>query len=151
MRLLALAVVVAVALAAVGVARANPIAAEGITGATVAATTIVTTASTIDTVIGSMTVMPGPGIFLTHFNAALTRPAAQTVTISVYSGGVLVAESVRTSAGGFGINVSSISTMALSPVITGQSLDVRWRVSGVGVATLGARTLLVFRILPLSP
>ncbi len=103
-----------------------------------------------------MTLTPIAGTYKISFSSSFTSNAAALdaiISVSLYVGGVQVAHSVRTceptfSSGllaGSQIN-APLATQAMATVNGSQAIEVRWKITGGGTATVLARALDVFRM-----
>lgn len=116
------------------------------------ATADTTTTSTTDVLIGSMTLTPVAGDYLVFFSTTVDHSAqAVAVVISIYVGGVLKADSVRSPVPRFnGIGANSLSPMASTngwvTVNGSQAIEIRWKTAS-GTATAHQRALDILRVL----
>jgi hypothetical protein len=106
----------------------------------------VTTTSTSDVVVTSMSITPGAGSYIVYFSTSIRQSNnGDSVFLSVYANGVQVTNSQRqyTRAGGATQDVAMI--MAKSTVAAGQAIDIRWRVNS-NTGTLGNRALVLLKV-----
>lgn len=119
------------------------------------ATATTTTTSGSDVLMDSMTLTPNiAGDYSVNFSTTLSsNNTGADIFVSIYVGGVLVADSVRTaspqfSSGGFGGSPSlnfPISTNGEVTVNGSQAIEIRWRRSA-GTASALQRTLTIRRV-----
>lgn len=117
----------------------------------VSATADTTTTSTTDVLIASMTITPVAGTYLVWFSTTVDHSAQSVaVVVSIYSGGTLKADSVRSPVPRFnGIGANSLTPMASTQgVVTvngSQAIEARWKTAS-GTATAHQRTLNILRV-----
>lgn len=115
------------------------------------ATADTTTTSATDVLIGSMTLTPVSGTYLAIGSTCVDHSAQSVaVVVSLYSGGTLKTDSVRSPVPRFnGIGANSltpcISTQALLTVNGSQAIEIRWKTAS-GTATAHQRTLTILRV-----
>lgn len=117
----------------------------------VSATADTTTTSASDTLMASMTTTPASGTYLVWFSTTVDHSAQSVaVVISIYVGGVLKTDSVRSPVPRFnGIGANTLSPMACTNgVVTvngSQAIEIRWKVAS-GTGTAHQRTMNILRI-----
>lgn len=117
----------------------------------VSATADTTTTSTTDVLINSMTITPVSGSYLVKFSSTVDHSNQNVaVVVSLYTGGVLKADSVRSTIPR--TNAIGAITMSLCVAINGlvtvngaQAIEIRWKTSA-GTATAHQRTMDILRI-----
>lgn len=111
----------------------------------------ITTTSASDVVLTGMTITPAAGTYMVWFSTWLTHSNGNaTVTISVYSGGVQSATTIRTTipftgAVGGANNGNSISTNGQVTVNGSQAITIDWH-TNTGTATAHNGTMDILRI-----
>lgn len=126
--------------------------ASGISNTEVSATADVTTTSTTDVLMTTMTITPVAGTYLVVFSTTVDHSAQSVaVVVSIYVGGVLKADSVRSPVPRFnGVGANSLTPMAsTNGVVTvngSQAIEIRWKTAS-GTATAHQRTLNIVRML----
>lgn len=132
-------------------ADANSQLVSGITSAEVSATADATTTSTTDVLLTGMTITPVAGTYMAVFSTTVDHSAQSVaVVVSIYVGGVLKTDSVRSVVPRFnGIGANSLSPMSCTNgVVTvngSQAIEIRWKTAS-GTATSHQRTLDIFRL-----
>lgn len=125
--------------------------ASGTTAQEASATADTTTTSTTDVLVGSMTLTPASGTYLVHFSAGVDHSAQSVaVVVSIYSGGTLKTDSVRSPVprfNGVGANTLTpiVSTNGQVTVNGSQAIEIRWKTAS-GTATMHQRTLNILRV-----
>lgn len=117
------------------------------------ATAATTTTSTTDVLINSMTLTPRAGTYRVIFSSYIEHNTNNAnVTVSIYSGGTLKADSARVGSpqiqGGVTPSLNMrmpISTNGDVAVNGSQAIEIRWKTSA-GTATTTQRTLNITRI-----
>lgn len=111
----------------------------------------ITTTSASDVVITGMTITPSAGTYMVWFSTWLTHSVGNaTVTISIYSGGVQAATTVRTTlpftgAVGGANNGTAIATNGQVTVNGSQAITIEWHTS-TSTATAHAGTMDILRV-----
>lgn len=111
----------------------------------------ITTTSTTDVLLTGMTATPPAGIYLVIFSTWLTHSNGNdTVTISIYAGGVQNTGTVRTTtpfsgAVGAANNGISHSTNGIVTVNGSQTITIEWH-TNAGTATAHAGTMDMIKI-----
>lgn len=124
---------------------------SGISNTEVSATADTTTTSTTDVLIGSMTITPVSGTYLVWFSTTVDHSAQSVaVVISIYVGGTLKTDSVRSPVPRFnGVGANSLSPMASTQgkvtVNGSQAIEARWKTAS-GTATAHQRTMNILRV-----
>lgn len=132
---------------------ANTLIVPSIINTSAVATVDATTTSTTDVLITSMTITPVAGTYLVLFSTSLDSNSNNAIiTVSIYMGGTLIAESARRAQpqiqGGVtpSLNMTvPIGTETITTVNGSQAIEARWKISA-GTATAHQRTLLAHRI-----
>lgn len=99
-------------------------------------TSTITTTSGTDAVLTGMTITPPAGIYFVCFSTWLTHSTGNaTVTISIYSGGVQSASTIRTTvpftgAVGGANNGMGLATNGIVIVNGAQAITLEWHTSG---------------------
>lgn len=125
--------------------------ASGISSTEVSATANTTTTSATDAVMNTMTITPVAGTYLVLFSSWLTHSNGNdTVTISVYVGGVQKTDSVRTTIPFVGALSAitqdiGVTTNGIVTVNGSQAIAIEWSTNG-GTATAHQRTLDIIRL-----
>lgn len=124
---------------------------SGLTSSETSATGAITTTSTTDVVMTSMTTTPAAGTYLVLFSTYCTHSNTnQTITASIYNNAVLKTDSVRTVTpfpGGVGpATLNMVLATQGIVVATGAAIDIRWKTSA-NTATCTQRTLNLVRLL----
>jgi len=106
-----------------------------------------TTTSTSYILIPSMTIAPSAGDYLIFFTGSVENSSnTDIVTISIYNNGVLIAASEVACESFKGGSSKPIASNAyLTNVVTGNVIEVRWKVSG-GTGTCHQRTLIIQKV-----
>lgn len=133
-------------------ADANGQLVSGITNAQFSATADTTTTSTTDVLINTMTTTPVAGTYLIIFSTCVDHSAQSVaVVVSLYIGGTLQTESVRSPVPRF----NALGANSLTPCVTiqgievvngSQAIEARWKTAS-GTATAHQRTLSIMRVL----
>lgn len=124
---------------------------SGITNTEVSATADATTTSTADVLMTGMTITPVSGDYMVWFSGGVDHSAqAVAVIVSIYSGGVLKTDSVRSPVPRFnGVGANSltpiVSTNGKVTVNGAQTIEIRWKTAS-GTATVHQRTMNILRI-----
>lgn len=117
----------------------------------VSATADTTTTSTTDVLINAMTITPVAGTYLVWFGTCVDHSAQSVaVTVSLYAGGVLLTETVRSPVPRFnGIGANSlnpnVNTFTKVAVNGSQAIEARWKTAS-GTATAHQRTMFILRV-----
>lgn len=126
--------------------------ASGLSVTEVSATADTTTTSTTDVLINSMTETPASGTYIVWFDTCVDHSAQSVaVVVSLYVGGTLKADSVRSPVprfNGVGANTLTpcISINGKVTVNGSQAIEARWKTAS-GTATAHQRTMNVLRVL----
>lgn len=124
---------------------------SGISNTEVSATADTTTTSSTDVLMNSMTITPVSGTYFVSFSTTVDHSnQSVAVVASIYSGGTLKTDSVRSVVPRFnGIGANSLSPcVAINGVTTvngSQAIEIRWKTAS-GTATAHQRTLNVIRM-----
>lgn len=124
---------------------------SGISNSEATATGTITTTSTTDVLMASMTLTPVSGTYLAMGSTCVDHSAQSvTVTVSLYVGGTLKADSARPTVprfNGVGANTLSpcVATQGIVTVNGSQAIEIRWKV-GSGTGTAYQRTLSIVRL-----
>lgn len=124
---------------------------QGLYNTEVSATADATTTSTTDVLMTGMTITPPAGNYLVWFSTTVDHSAQSVaVVISIYSGGTLKTDSVRSPVPRFnGIGANSLTPMAsTNGVVTvngAQAIEIRWKTAS-GTATAHQRTLNIAKV-----
>lgn len=127
------------------------ISVQGLYNSEVSFTSNVTTTSTTDVVFTGMTITPPAGTYLVLFSTWLTHSNGNdTITMSIYAGGVQKADSVRTAIPFVGALSAITQDMPLSingiVTVNGtQAIAIEWH-TNAGTATAHTGTLDILRI-----
>lgn len=124
---------------------------SGLTVSTVSSAVNATTTSATDVLLTTMNLTPVAGTYMAFFDTSVQSTAGgNSITISIYSAGVQIANSSRVvqfptatliSSG----NPTSVATHAPNIVVNGaQAITVQWHTNG-GTATCLTRTLSLLR------
>lgn len=108
------------------------------------ATADTTTTSAVDVLVTGMTLTPIAGTYLVWFDSGMEISGAGTISVSIYFGGVQVADSVRTLRPGAAAPTSATS-IAKVTVNGSQAIEARWNVTA-GTGTAHQRNLTVMRV-----
>lgn len=117
------------------------------------ATTNTTKTGTTQTVIASMTLTPSAGTYLVIFSSTISSSAVDaTITLSIYSGGTQVTNSIRTCKPNFTTGILLSASMPLPVSIQcevtvngSQAIEARWSTSS-GTATANQRSLNIVKL-----
>lgn len=130
---------------------ANSLLASGISNTEVSATADTTTTSTTDVLINTMTITPVAGTYLAIGTLCVDHSnQSVAVVVSIYSGGSLKTDSVRSVVPRFnaiGANSLSpcVSTQGIVTVNGSQAIELRWKTAS-NTATGHQRTLTIVRL-----
>lgn len=114
------------------------------------ATVDVTTTSTTDVLVTGMTLTPPAGTYLVWFSGGADHSAQSVaVVVSIYVGGVLKTDSVRSPVPRFnGVGANTLTPIAVTngrvTVNGAQAIEIRWKTAS-GTATMHQRTLNILR------
>lgn len=126
--------------------------AQGLTSVETAFSSTITTTSTSDVVLTGMTTTPASGTYLVVFSSWFTHSNGNdTVTVSIYSGGVQSAGTIRTTvpftgAVGGANNGMEAGTNGIVTVNGSQAIAIEWHTNS-GTATAHNGTMDVVRLL----
>lgn len=132
-------------------ADANGQLVSGISDTEASATADTTTTSTTDVLMNSMTITPVSGTYLVYFSTTVDHSNQSiAVVVSLYSGGVQKADSVRGPVPRFnGVGANSLTPcVSINGKVTvngSQAIEIRWKTSA-GTATAHQRTLNIERL-----
>lgn len=118
----------------------------------VTATADTTTTSASDVLINAMTITPPAGTYIVWFSTTVDHSnQSVAVVLSIYVGGALVTDSVRsvvTRPNAIGANslTQSIAIQNIVAVNGSQAIEARWNRASVGTATAHQRTLSILRV-----
>lgn len=117
----------------------------------VSATADTTTTSTTDVLVNSMTNTPAAGTYLVWFSAGVDHSnQSVAVVVSIYSGGSLKTDSVRSPIPRF----NGVGAITLTPIVAtngivtvngSQAIEIRWKTAS-GTATMHQRTLNLLKV-----
>lgn len=130
---------------------ANSLLVSGTSNTEVSATGDITTTSSTDVLMTSMTITPVSGTYLVYFSTTVDHSAQSVaVVVSLYTGGSLKTDSVRSVVPRFnGIGANSLSPcVSINGVVTvngSQAIEIRWKVAS-GTGTAHQRTLNILRV-----
>lgn len=130
---------------------ANNQVISGITNTEVFATADATTTSTTDVLMTSMTITPVSGDYLVWFSGGVDHSnQSVAVVVSIYSGGTLKTDSVRSPVPRFnGVGANTLTpicaTQGKVTVNGAQAIEIRWKTAS-GTATVHQRTLNILRV-----
>lgn len=133
-------------------ADANGLLASGLSTTEVSATADITTTSATDVLMNSMTTTPVSGTYLVNFSTTVDHSAQSVaVVVSIYVGGVLKTDSVRSVVPRFnalGANSLSpcVATNGIVSVNGSQAIEIRWKVAS-GTGTAHQRTMDILRLI----
>jgi hypothetical protein len=96
----------------------------------------------------SLTVPAGTYLVTASTGASPPLSVGGVVAFTIYVGGVQVASSSRTvtSQSALTSQEAEVSTQAVVTVAAGQSIELRWRAGGLGVASASERTLVAQQV-----
>lgn len=124
---------------------------SGVTCTEVSATADTTTTSTTDVLMNTMTITPVSGTYMVLFSSTVDHSAQSVaVVVSIYVGGSLIANSVRSPIPRF----NGVGAITLTPsvvtngkvVVNGsQAIEIRWKTAS-GTATAHQRTMDIWRV-----
>lgn len=117
----------------------------------ISATADTTTTSTTDVLVSGMTVTPVSGTYLVWFSSSVDHSnQSVAVVVSLYSGGTLKANSVRSPIPRF----NGVGAITLGPVVAingtvtvngAQAIEIRWKTAS-GTATMHQRCINIVKV-----
>lgn len=126
--------------------------ARTITQQEATATADTTTTSTTDVLVTGMTLTPASGTYIVFFSAGVDHSnQSVAVVVSLYSGGVQKASSVRSPIPRF----NGVGAITLTPIVAingtvvvngSQAIEIRWKTAS-GTATMHQRILNILKVL----
>jgi len=106
----------------------------------------ITTTSTTDVAVTSMTLTPGAGTYIVTFSSDWSNASGNAnMFASVFANGTKVTNSERQYSRGNQTLRATITLVCVATVAAGQAIDVRWRVSA-GTGTMGNRSLTLLKV-----
>jgi hypothetical protein len=106
----------------------------------------ITTTSTSDVLVTSMTLTPGAGTYMVMFTSDWSNNTSGAImTVSCYQNGSLAGNSQRQYSRAATTMTVGVVVSCIATVAAGQAIDIRWRTT-TGTGTMGSRSLSLIKV-----